>query len=55
MLHTSAANSAPDYGNTEPLDAAPSLPITIVPRVAEYRPRREGCAVGGRGLRAGEA
>jgi hypothetical protein len=46
MLHTSAASSAPDYGNMEPLDAAPSLPLTIMPRVAKYRPR---------GREAGEA
>jgi hypothetical protein len=48
MLHTSAASSAPDYGNTEPLDAAPSLPITIMPRGAKD-------AFGDRGLRSGEA
>jgi hypothetical protein len=55
MLHTSAASSAPDYGNTEPLDAAPSLPITIMPRVAKYRPRGAKDAFGDRGLRSGEA
>jgi hypothetical protein len=29
---------APDYGNAETFDVAPSLPIAIVPCVAEYRP-----------------